>query len=335
MKRIVSVVVFILLFFILYVKVSWVLKSKVRDADAIETFYKTPKDTYDVVFVGSSHVYYAIYPMQLWKNYGFASYDAASPSQAVPCSYYLIRDVIRNQHPKVVVMDMYYMVYNRYANEYSRIHEISDAMPLFSRNKVEMIRDLVPKVEGDGTQWSFYANIALYHARWQELTTKDFYISDLFMKGAKTMSKARPVKKTEISDNRVDKIPEIPLEYLQKIKQVCDENDTELLLISIPYGNENQDKMEDQLAILNGIEKYVKENGMTYLNLFKRDDLLSLDYTQDFYEPAHMNRYGGRKVTDCLGRYLTENYDLPDHRGEARYASWNDDYLLFEARMNE
>ncbi|MBR1693399.1 MAG: hypothetical protein IJ711_11595, partial [Lachnospiraceae bacterium] len=73
----------------------------------IETFYHEPKDLYDVVFVGSSHVYCGVYPMLLWNEYGFASYDAASASQSVPCSYYLIRDVIFRQHPKVIVLDVY------------------------------------------------------------------------------------------------------------------------------------------------------------------------------------------------------------------------------------
>lgn len=40
------------------------------------TFFNQPKD-YDVLFFGTSHVRYGIYPMELWEEYGITSYNLA------------------------------------------------------------------------------------------------------------------------------------------------------------------------------------------------------------------------------------------------------------------
>ena len=38
-----------------------------------------------------------------------------------------------------------------------------------------------------------------------------------------------------------------------------------------------------------------------------------------------MNLTGSVKVTRWLGNYLATQYTLPDHRGDAAYAQWEED----------
>lgn len=37
---------------------------------------------------------------------------------------------------------------------------------------------------------------------------------------------------------------------------------------------------------------------------------------------SHVNSLGARKYTDFLEKYLSANYDLPDHRGDENYDEW-------------
>ena len=46
-------------------------------------------------------------------------------------------------------------------------------------------------------------------------------------------------------------------------------------------------------------------------------------------------RFGAGKVTAYLGSWLKENYDLPDHRGEAGYDHWNENLVKYEERLEE
>lgn len=335
LRRILAVVVFITLFFVIYSKVSWVLQNKVREDDAMKTFYKYPKNTYDVVFVGTSHVYYGIYPMQIWNEYGFTSYDLASPAQSMACSYYLIKDVIRYQHPKVIVLDTYYLVYNRYAKNDGHLHEVTDAMPLFSPNRLELIRDIVPKVKGNETVWSFYANIALYHSRWEELSAEDFYRKDLCLRGAHISKKVKKIPKYNVSEERKPELPKASFQYLEKIVQYCKDKDTELLLITIPYSMKSLESTQKHLANFNTLKDYAAEQEVPYLNLFKKEEEMEFDYEHDFKEYQHVNCYGAAKITSYLGEYLKQNYDITDHRSEGSYESWNHDYELFKAKLKE
>ena len=53
------------------------------------------------------------------------------------------------------------------------------------------------------------------------------------------------------------------------------------------------------------------------------DNSIGIDWTQDTYDKGdHLNYSGAEKVTNFLGAYLDKRYDLPDHRGDKEYASW-------------
>ena len=50
-----------------------------------------------------------------------------------------------------------------------------------------------------------------------------------------------------------------------------------------------------------------------------------IDYEVDCCdEQPHLNASGTQKMTDYLGSYIADHYDLPDRRGEQRYAGWKD-----------
>lgn len=52
-----------------------------------------------------------------------------------------------------------------------------------------------------------------------------------------------------------------------------------------------------------------------------------VDFETDCLDPAsHLNPSGGRKVTDYLGKYIIENYDIKDRRDDINYAEWHNDY---------
>ena len=331
--RAASVLLFSGILLLSYQKITWVLQKKLPD-DKIHMLYEQPKDSLDVVFVGSSHVHYGISPMQLWNKFGFASFDASSPSQSVPVSYYVTKEAVRTQHPKVIVLDVYYLFINLYARGQGHLHEVSDAMPMFAKNRIEMINDLAPKAEGEERVWSFYFPIAYAHSRWKELQKIDFHPKAPYMKGQ--MVSARTAEVELFTPKQKEYVfPEAIMAYLEKIKAFCKENDTELLLICIPYSQEREDvsRMRKQLAMMKQLNTIAQENGYAYLNLYDRMEEIGIDTASDFCSAHHLNVYGAEKLTAYLGEYLKANYDLPDHRNEVKYASWNNDYERYLKRI--
>ena len=52
-----------------------------------------------------------------------------------------------------------------------------------------------------------------------------------------------------------------------------------------------------------------------------------MDYSIDCNDSnSHLNAAGARKLTSWLGKYILDNYDIPDRRGDAAYAYWDSDY---------
>ena len=68
-------------------------------------FYDMDKDSVDVLFIGSSVVANAFSPQEIYDSYGIRSYNLASQQQSVFFNYYWLKEALKYQSPKVVVMD--------------------------------------------------------------------------------------------------------------------------------------------------------------------------------------------------------------------------------------
>lgn len=73
-----------------------------------EDFYKTPKNTLDMIFVGSSHSYCTFDPQIFDKMLGTSSFQMGMPLQYPDSTYYTIKEILNYQKPKVIVMEMYW-----------------------------------------------------------------------------------------------------------------------------------------------------------------------------------------------------------------------------------
>lgn len=135
-------IVLLLLIIICINIITYVLRDK-QNAEYIYPFYEEEQDTIDVIFVGSSHMYRSVYPLEIWNEHGITSWNLGSSEQSIAASYYLVKESIDKQHPKVVVMEMYMSFVDSKYYSYARIHQIADNMPM-SLNKVQMVNDLIP-----------------------------------------------------------------------------------------------------------------------------------------------------------------------------------------------
>lgn len=64
-----------------------------------------PKNSLDVLFLGDSEAYSGFVPMALWKDTGIASFVCASVDQKPYETEDFLREALKNQSPKVVVLE--------------------------------------------------------------------------------------------------------------------------------------------------------------------------------------------------------------------------------------
>ena len=79
------------------------------------------------------------------------------------------------------------------------------------------------------------------------------------------------------------------------------------------------------------IQEWADEHGVEFLDLNLNTDEVGIDWATDTNDAGdHMNYEGSMKVSAYMADYLRENYELPDHRGEAGYESWDEDFAESE-----
>ena len=176
-KAIIKTAAFLLILAALFAAFAGVYSFKFGDGIyGLKTFYRQPKDSIDVVFVGSSHIYENVSTGVLWDEYGIAAYDLAGSMQPVWNSYYYINECLKTQHPKLIVMDINSAVLSDNSNsgakdltDMSRIIKNTYGMKP-SRDKLEAI-----KASANSSFWREYIlEFPTYHTRYSELSKADY-----------------------------------------------------------------------------------------------------------------------------------------------------------------
>lgn len=326
-RRIAGCILFLLLGCVLFGQISEILRRKTAaETDMVHTFYEISENELDVVFLGSSHLYYGVQPNELWREYGITSYLMGSPEQTAATAYFLLKEVFEYQKPKVVVMDNYYLWYEGLYDGESRLRQAFDGMR-FGKNKLEMLKTMLPEA-GMKEVFSYIVPFMKYHARWQELEDYDF-ATQPFLKGARLNYHIADIEDPGVPKKKVE-VPELSMEYLEKIMQLCEENGAEFVMITIPYGIEKDMKRyRNRQGMTLYLEEYLEEKGTPFL-FYQKDYPELIDFKTDFRDRTHLNTPGSVKLTNHLGEWLVSQYELTDHRGDAVFASWDEDLALYD-----
>ena len=330
MKHILSALLFLVVLIPLLAGLSFVMEYK-GGREKVAPFFQRAEQ-FDVLFFGDSHAYSAIYPMELWADYGIAAYNMANYNLTIPTSYWVMRSALLACQPKVVVLDVNQIWEQEKLGESSSdLHTGLDGFPL-SRVKLEAIFDLMDDpllTDSKGKRYKdlrpeFIIPFIKYHSRWSELTLEDlnpYYNQELG--GERNIFVAEP-EAYELTDSTADE-QGFGFVYLRRFIEHCQSMGIRVMLVNLPYPCPNNS--EEQLYT-NAVWYTAEEYGIEYIDFVYMDQIV--DYSTDCYDPAsHLNPSGAWKVTDFIGQHLSQAYDLPDHRGEAAYASWDSDYAAY------
>lgn len=94
-------------------------------------------------------------------------------------------------------------------------------------------------------------------------------------------------------------LPDSSVRLLDKIVNICNENNIRLIFYTVPY--EGEYNYSDAMA------EYAAANNCTYLNLFEHMDDVGLNGDTDFMDIEHLNISGATKVADYLGEYIVSH----------------------------
>lgn len=294
-------------------------QTGVVEGSMVEEYYKD-ETKHDVIMVGDCEIYENFSTAELWRKYGITSYLRGSAQQLAWQSYYMLEDTLRYETPKVVVFNVFSLKYSEPQSEaYNRM--TLDGMK-WSSSKIDAIKASMTE---DENFVDYVFPILRYHSRWSELDEDDF--KHIFSKDLVTHNGYYMRADVRPEGEFPDPMPladytfgEKPMEYLERMKDLCKKNDIKLVLIKspvkYPYWYEEWDKQ---------VSDFADKNDLTYINMIKDIDKIGLDMSKDTYDAGlHLNINGAEKLSDYFGKWLMDNCGLTDHRSDEELSAYYD-----------
>lgn len=268
-------------------------------------------DTIDVLVMGDSNAAQGISPMQWYCDSGVTGYTYGSGWLSVYNIYYRLRSIYEEQSPKVVVLctDVVYSQMSDETELQAAIGDITD--------------ELIPLVR--------------FHDNWKDLTfanlleEHDYSWRDTNKGFTPVTTVGASMRGDYMYDDGVRApIPQLVRLYLERIVRLCEDHDSQLLLITVPASS------SWNLARHNGIQGFADEYGLTYLDFNMADLNPGIDWKTDTPDGgSHLNVLGAQKLTAALGSYLTGHYTLEDHRGQPGFESWDKDMATYTETITQ
>ena len=302
--------------------------------------YYDEAENHDVVFIGDCEVYENFSPITLWEEYGITSYIRGSAQQTIWQSYYLMEETFRYEKPQVMVFNVLSMKYPTPASTgRAEQREAYNRMTLdgmrWSVSKWNAINASMTDMEKEqGGMWLYLFPLLRYHDRWSELTAEDFrYLftrEQLSDNGYLMQVGVNPVTDEHMERPLIDyTFDEGCYDYLDKMRALCEEHGTQLVLIKAPSLSPVWwDQWDAQ------IEAYAEEYGLLYINFLDCQEEIGLDWSTDTYDTGlHLNVYGAEKLSSYFGQILAEECGVADRRDQEETAKlWAEKTETYYAR---
>ncbi len=309
------VVIVMVLSFVNVVLVPKVFSEPWHTAATFNGFYKMEKNTIDVLFMGSSHTMTSISPQYIYNEYELKTYNLGSEQQNLIVTYYWLKEALKYQNPKVVVLDTLYCFEIDKTEPLNASESVTrksiDAMK-WSKNKFDAIQTICEYDENQTTFSYYFPNIR-FHERWDQLNEYDFNHEREekyhLLKGYTMLtSNNYPFEYAPFWGGDVTKSEEMhPLmeEYLLKIIQLCKENNIELVLMKTPASQANVGKYITTKALA---EEYdIAYYDFNEIGMYKD---LNYDVVSDNNDNGHANHWGAEKISDKMAQILMADFDI-------------------------
>lgn len=320
-QKAVKVLAFLLVLALCYGLMDQVLKIKTDDMVSMVKLRQLPPDTVDVLFVGSSHIGMNIDNQQIYDEFGISSFDLWVGMQPLWNSYYYLKEALRYQKPKVVMVDVFLAGTSA---EYSLNTVAMKNIQYLSMgvDKLKAALDSFPAWQ-DAVEavWG----MPFYHERYDELVQDDWNLQ--YGKDELSLSAPRQVEGVTTalkmldyrSITNVTPLTEKNERYLRKLIALCKQENIPLVLLASPF-----EATEEEASRFNTVAQIAEEEGIPFLNFLKTYDEEGIDAASDFYDRGHLNNDGIAKFSHILGQYLADHYELRDCRTIDGFI-WNKD----------
>lgn len=365
-RKLMRAICFCLLFVTLFVFLSGAFIPRTGTTeDGMESriskaYRGEPRDSIDTVFIGNSDIYRAISPVDLFHQTGITSAIAGRPNKQLSEVPGDIRDILRYQNPKTIVLETDCMfsgtnpgfkkgispleaeatkvdVAGQAPSKATNADVAGQAPSKATNTPQQNIFDKCKALlqEGDSAflaALNYKFPLVKYHDNWKHLKLTTFlqprgkyHFSNKGMAYANTV-KAYPFgnEYMQLSGGKHAMLSEEKLDQFQKIYDLCDRNGIRLVLLTVPSANTwNKGKSDT-------VKQLAKKYDLTYYD-YNRQLPAGFNWVTDSKDGGnHLNYAGASAVTKDLAKKLTDDLALnPTSLTKEQKQQWKKDYEHF------
>ncbi len=298
----------------------------------------------DVAFIGSSNVYRHFDP-KIWdETLGMHTFNLGTSSQTPEDAYYIMKELFKSQSPRYCIyginsilfleLDAYknpvknYIIFdylkpsfNKYAYGYTAFKEKSllngwvQATRNADKDLLETIKNVSDIKRTDTYQTYQYK---IYEGSGEEYQGRGFvYANRQTEKGAVGKIDGYLFHDYEISESS--------LVYMKRLKELCDENGTELIFVVPPLPYASMKLQEDYQEITKFYQSVADEMDVALFpfDLSRPEYLLMED--NDFYDEAHLSGKGAERFSRTAAELVKKYMDGEEiDRNKYFYASFEE-----------
>lgn len=365
-RKLMRAICFCLLFVILFVFLSGAFIPRTGTTeDGMESriskaYRGEPRDSIDTVFIGNSDIYRAISPVDLFHQTGITSAIAGRPNKQLSEVPGDIRDILRYQNPKTIVLEtdcMFSGTNPGFKKGISPLEAEAAKVDVAGRTPSKAtdadVAGQAPSKATNAPQQNIFAKckallqegdsaflaalnykfpLVKYHDNWKHLKLTTFlqprgkyHFSNKGMAYANTV-KAYPFgnEYMQLSGGKHAMLSEEKLDQFQKIYDLCDRNGIRLVLLTVPSANTwNKGKSDT-------VKQLAKKYDLTYYD-YNRQLPAGFNWVTDSKDGGnHLNYAGASAVTKDLAKKLTDDLTMnPTSLTKEQKQQWKKDYEHF------
>lgn len=284
-----------------------------------ESYLAEPKNSIDVLFLGSSYAYCNWNPGIMYDESGLTGYVMGGSEQTLGFTYYYLKEALKTQTPSAVVLEGSGLFFARY-NNYTQINV--GYMPWGGNRLGAMLEFSEPELR-TGLLFDLY----FYHDRWKELQKSD-------------LAKVLPVRQTDslkgytavdgvfVSETGKPTVTgAIPdealykenLETFRRIARLCADNDIDLIVAMNPTYGQFSQGVYDRVAA-----DVLAEGNARFVNWANAFGEIGLDATRHLYDGGHLNREGAAIFSRYVGKYLRGLGYTPGGQSAENTRAWEE-----------
>lgn len=324
---------FVLFFTVSYIGKKYEIASSKNhvnqwNARRFQDFYNTPKNTIDMIFVGSSHSYTTFDPEIFDSRLNINTYQMGMPNQTGDGTYYTVMEILNYQKPRFLVMELYWDVlkndfdlkqvdylFKVLDNEELKKNYINTWFPLNERVKYYL------KPVRYQQEFLQYTNNELlkYIEKNQGLKKtivqfegEEYYRSKGFIYCDYVMSEEDRQKRLNGMpfDAKRWEFSSLQKKSVENIAKLCKENEIQLIFVTAPISNVNFSKTNDYDILYNKMSQFANSLDVKYLdfNIINREENMFSD--ENFRDGGHLNFSGTVISSEYFINWFLDNFEL-------------------------